>query len=41
MKTTITVWDKDTSPIVEQRVEGGVGVHEDILVERSFGRVGF
>jgi hypothetical protein len=41
MKTTITVWDKDTSPIVEERVDGGVGVHEDVLVKGGFGRVSF
>lgn len=41
MKTTITVRDKYTSPIVEERIDGGVGVHEDVLVKGGFGRVGF
>ena len=41
MEAAVAVWDKDSSPVVEERVDFGVGVHEDVLVERGFFRVGF
>lgn len=41
MKTTIAVWDKDTCPIMEKRVNFLVRVHEDVLVEGGFLRIGF
>jgi hypothetical protein len=41
VEAAVAVWDKDSSPVVEERVDFGVGVHEDVLIERGFLRVGF
>ncbi len=41
MEAAVAVRDKDSSPVVEERVDFGVGVHEDVLVERCLLGVGF
>jgi len=41
MQASIAIWDKHSSPLVEQRVDFWVRVHEHILIEEAFLRVAF